>query len=310
MRLSNHKRWLLPGALVAGGVTVGSFLAPVGLASAQTDDSDDSSTETPESDEAVTPGERRGRGMAHRGGKGLFGPAKETVTEVLGLSADELREALGDDTSLADVAAAQGVPVEDLVAALVAAGQERIDDAVASGKIDDERAAEASAGLAERVEELVNSTRAERVEERGERRSERQERRGERREATSEALQEVLGLSGEEIREALSGGATVADLAEQQGVSVDEVSAALVAEATERLDAAVEEGKVDADRAAEMLESLEERVDDLIENGRPERGERGDRAERRGRAGGRHGHGPRGGDAPADGDIENTTLDA
>ncbi len=105
-------------------------------------------------------------------------------------------------------------------------------------------------------------------------RSERQENRGERREARQdrrqapEAVQELLGLSAEELREQLRSGSTLGDIATAQGVDPQDVVDAIVAEMTERVDAAVADGKLDADAAAEKLAEAEQRVSDRVNNGR------------------------------------------
>ena len=73
------------------------------------------------------------------------------------MTEDELREALeADDTSLADVAGEQGVEVDELVDALVAAAQERIAQAVEEGDLTQEQADERLADLEERVTARVN----------------------------------------------------------------------------------------------------------------------------------------------------------
>ncbi|SEP23277.1 hypothetical protein [Trujillonella endophytica] len=82
-----------------------------------------------------------------------------TAAEALGMTEDELRTALqADGASLATVAQAQGVPVEDLVAALVQAATDRIEQAVTDGDLTRAEADERLADLEERVTERVNST--------------------------------------------------------------------------------------------------------------------------------------------------------
>jgi polyhydroxyalkanoate synthesis regulator phasin len=90
-------------------------------------------------------------------GHGERGVALTAAAEALGLSTDELRDALADGSTLADVAEAQGVAVEDLVAALVTAAEERIDDAVADGRLTAEEAEQRKAELTERMTERVES---------------------------------------------------------------------------------------------------------------------------------------------------------
>ncbi|TFV66970.1 UNVERIFIED_ORG: hypothetical protein E4P37_04410 [Bacillus sp. AZ43] len=91
----------------------------------------------------------------HGGGGHLDLSAAATAMD---MTEDELREALrADDTSLADVAAAQGVDVDALVDALVAAADERIAQAVENGDLTQEQADERLADLEARITERVNS---------------------------------------------------------------------------------------------------------------------------------------------------------
>lgn len=110
------------------------------------------------------------------------------------------------------------------------------------------------------------------------------------------ALTDVLGMTGEELRAALSDGQTIAEVAGAQGVSVDDVVAALVAEAEERIDTAVENGRLTDDEAAEKLADATEHITDLV-NGEFEPG---DRPGHHGRRGGPVGGSPDESDAPAD----------
>lgn len=82
-----------------------------------------------------------------------------------------------------------------------------------------------------------------------------------------DAAAETLGLSDDEVRDALRDGSTLADLAEQQGVDVATLTDALVAAAQERLDAAVADGRITQERADEIAAELPERLAVLVEEG-------------------------------------------
>lgn len=103
-----------------------------------------------------------------------------------------------------------------------------------------------------------------------EERTERQEARAERKAEKVETLTSVLGISEEDLQVAREDGQSVADIAAAQGVDLQTVIDALVDNAQARIDAKLAAGDIDADRAADKLESLEERVTARV-NG--ERGE-------------------------------------
>ncbi|NIR34766.1 MAG: hypothetical protein GWN79_01020 [Actinobacteria bacterium] len=78
---------------------------------------------------------------------------------------------------------------------------------------------------------------------------------------------EILGLEPEELRDALRDGRTVEELAAEQGIDIEDVVDAIVDAAEARLDQAVENGRIDAERADEMLEKLEERIEAHLSGG-------------------------------------------
>lgn len=117
---------------------------------------------------------------------------------------------------------------------------------------------------------------------RQERRADRQERRTDRR----SALVEALGVTVEELIDARQADQSFADIAADQGVSLDAVVDAIVTQRTERLAEAVAEGRITQEQADERLANLEERVAERLNTApseRPERTERTGRGQRGGR---------------------------
>ncbi|MEM7337952.1 MAG: hypothetical protein AAF467_04835 [Actinomycetota bacterium] len=296
------KRYIAAAALLTGGLTVGAFLSPVGLAGAQTDDADtDTSAEVEaESTDVETDGEDEGRK-----GRGNRGARSEAVADLIGVDVDTLREGREAGMTLAEIAAENGVDTDTLVAGLVDLASERMAEAVEAGRIDQADADEKLADATERITELVNAEPGERGEGRGHHGP-----RGHK--GGFGGLGDVadsLGLDADTVREGLSNGDTLAEIAEANGSSEAELVDALVAAGQERIDAAVEAGRIDADRAAELTDGLEERVTEMV-NAEP--GERGDGDGRRGRGPGR-GKGLRDGGPGADaeaGDVEETSFSA
>ena len=100
---------------------------------------------------------RPGRGGR---GHGKFGGA--VVTELLDIDRETLRAELQGGATLVEVAEANGVTEAELVDALVAHRTERIEQAVADGKLTADEAAEKTADLEERITARVNGERPER----------------------------------------------------------------------------------------------------------------------------------------------------
>jgi polyhydroxyalkanoate synthesis regulator phasin len=79
---------------------------------------------------------------------------------------------------------------------------------------------------------------------------------------------ESLGIGEDELRAALADGQTIAAIAEEQGVDVQDVVDDIVAAQRERLDEAVAEGHLTQEEADEFLAGAEERVTAFV-NGEP-----------------------------------------
>lgn len=90
----------------------------------------------------------------------------------------------------------------------------------------------------------------------------------------AETVIEVLGIDAETLREQLRDGNSLADVATANGVDPQVVVDALVDEAEARLATALEEGKIDEARHAEITAELDERITARVNGERPDRGDR------------------------------------
>lgn len=101
-----------------------------------------------------------GPGHGHRGGPRAFGAmlgrGLDTAAGAIGISVDELRTALRDGQSVADVAKSKGVDSEKVVSALVGQLKTRLDEAVAAGRITQAQADEKVANATEPIRAFVN----------------------------------------------------------------------------------------------------------------------------------------------------------
>src|SRR3954454_20446150 len=79
----------------------------------------------------------------------------------------------------------------------------------------------------------------------------------------------TLGITTDEVRTALQGGQTLADLAVSKGKTAQDVIDAIVADAKTHLDTAVTDGKLTQAQADKLLTELTPRVTDLVNNGFP-----------------------------------------
>lgn len=158
------------------GITalVVATLAMSGIALAQTDESTDEAAQnavtriaeklqslvddgTITADQADAVAEVLADGFRPRGGRDHRGPNPGAVAEFLGMEVDDFREALQEYDTLADLAAANGSSGTELISFLVGRAEERLDQAVADGKIEQADADEKLAEATEKITEMVNS---------------------------------------------------------------------------------------------------------------------------------------------------------
>jgi hypothetical protein len=78
---------------------------------------------------------------------------------------------------------------------------------------------------------------------------------------------ETLEMTTDELREALADGQTIAELAEAKGVALEDIAAALVTEHTERLQQAVENGRLTQEEADEKIAEMQVKILEQLESG-------------------------------------------
>ena len=232
-------------ALAAGGVAGALFGTPV-LSGAQ---ESDSSTTAPESSTPEAPAKLR-----HHVGKGAQISA---AAEALGMSEEELRTELAAGKSIADVAAEKGVDKQKVIDAMVAEASAALDAA--------------KAALPERIAALVEQDGLPMHGPGGPGRPGHHRGIGVINSIDDAAT--ALGISRQELVAELESGKSIAQVAEEKGKNLDDVKAAMVADANARIDRLVAEGRITAEKAADLKAGLAEKVDNVVEHeGLPMRG--------------------------------------
>jgi polyhydroxyalkanoate synthesis regulator phasin len=165
-----------------------------------------------------------------------------------------------------DAAKSLGVEPSKLSAALKKAFEDRIDAAVADGRLTKEQGAE----LKQRIESgelpLLGGPAF----------GFRHDREGPHGFLHGlDAAASYLGLTEDQLHGRLESGQTLAQIAKGQGKSVAGLKAALVKDAKTKLDAAVKAGRLSSAEEKQILSDLEQRVDDLVNGTMPDRGFRG-----------------------------------
>jgi hypothetical protein len=86
-----------------------------------------------------------------------------------------------------------------------------------------------------------------------------------------DAAASYLGLTEAQLHSRIESGKTLAEIAKAEGKSVDGLKAALVKEAKTHLDAAVKAGRLSSAEEQRVLADLEQRIDDLVNGKLPDR---------------------------------------
>ena len=221
-----------------------------------------------------------GHGHARKGMKFAAGIALKN----LDITREEIQAAAGAGLTNAQLIDQYGnTSSVQAKAAALAALETRLTEAVANGKVTQEKADEVLGNAPAKIDEFLART----VKAAGGGNGHRLPSMG------ADALETIAGIVGtdvETLKSQLKEGQTVAQIA---GDQTDEVIDALVAAANARIDEAVANGKIDADKAAEMKSKAADRIATWVNEG----GKMG----RRGGHGSHSGSGGTGfGSAPAD----------
>lgn len=163
---------------------------------------------------------------------------------------------------LEKVASTLGIDVSQLKAAIQQAQLNMVDEAEANGRITGERAD----ALRERINSgkglgfgrMIKRHRAE----------QRQERMDRLRAGFIHTAAEAIGITPEELRGELKGGTSIADVAAEHSVSLDDVKASILAAAKAKLDEAVANGRITQERADGAMQKLTDKIDDLLQRSR------------------------------------------
>jgi hypothetical protein len=79
-----------------------------------------------------------------------------------------------------------------------------------------------------------------------------------------DAAATYLGLTGDQLRTQLESGKSLADVAKAQGKSVDGLKQAILSDAKAKLDQAVKDGRLTSEQHDQILADLKARIDDLV----------------------------------------------
>ncbi|HZR97928.1 MAG TPA: hypothetical protein VFE37_04430 [Chloroflexota bacterium] len=219
----------------------------------------------------------------------------QAVASSLGMTPEDLRQALRGGQSLADVAAAHGVDQATLVQTITSAARTQLDQAVTDGRLTRGQADALLNVVQQFAPQMITRTgpaggRLGFAPGQGPR-----ERQGGERGAMLQPVANLLGMTPQEIAQARRQGQSLAQIAAAKGVDQNTLVQTITGALKSRLDAAVAAGRLSQERADALYQRAQQQVPQMVtRTGTPsvQRGPRGPRPDGSQR-------GPRGGAPPA-----------
>lgn len=184
-------------------------------------------------------------------------PTEPIPADVLGMTAEELRDEIRSGKTIQELFEEKGLDYEEVAAQWLADHQACLDEAVAEGELTEEQAALLQDHFEERVvegflfnqmQQFGNAMRSymhfqtEKLWNNGH--------------GVMGDLLEKLGITFDELQERIQGGESVEDLAEEAGIDLQAMHEERIAEQLERVDQAVEDGKITEEQADRIRERL------------------------------------------------------
>jgi hypothetical protein len=233
------------------------------------------------------PGLGKGLGLGHRGFfKGGLGLGKseslEAAADYLGLTQAELRQALANGKSPADLAKEKGKSVDGLKAAVKKPVKEEVDEAVKDGLLTKEQGDDLYAALSKAADAFVDGDFAGPLGLRlpglglgplglgkafGHRGAPFHFGFGLGGTDVLGAAADYLGMTNAQLREAMAGGKSLSEIAKDKGKSVDGLKEAVKKPIKANVDKAVKDGVLTKEQGDELYGALSNGVDAFIDSG-------------------------------------------
>lgn len=179
----------------------------------------------------------------------------EAIAQILGMDAQSLGQELKSGKTLAQIAADKGIDTDTLKQKLQSNLNDRLDKAVANGKLTAEKAEQIKTQEADKLDKKINEPWTGQKE---------KGKHGFDNKGMAQTLQSVLGLDAAQLKEQFKSGKSLAQIATDKGISQDDLKAKLQAAMEAHIDQAVKDQKLTADQAAQMKSKLPEKMDKII----------------------------------------------
>ena len=193
-------------------------------------------------------------------------PVLSKISQALDMKPDELLPQLKEGKTIAQIAGERGVATDILVEELLEPVEARLDKAVDVGRLDQEQAEQKLGEARFRINAMIQNATPKGIVRNEVNRIRKQD---ERVKLTGILLQQVcqvLDLEHEELIVQLKEGKKIVEIAQEQGISREVLLDSLIESIQDRLTQAVDEGRLEEDKAADIAQRVAEQLDKFIDN--------------------------------------------
>ena len=198
-------------------------------------------------------------------------PILMRISQLLGMEASELVPQLREGKTVAEIAEEQGIPASVVVDELLIRLQQRLDRAVADGRLSQEQAREKLSSAEVTISKMVHEAALEDIVRHQVKKILQKDKRARQTKLLLHQVCQIVNLDHMGMLAELKEDNKIADIAEQQGISQNELLEELTQLAQDRLDAAVSKGKLDTQKAEEIMQNIRDRLAQFVENFPPKK---------------------------------------
>ncbi|MGE5701245.1 MAG: hypothetical protein ACM32O_01845 [Clostridia bacterium] len=192
----------------------------------------------------------------HEKGKHEQKTDMQPLLDLFKMTKEELKQELRAGKSLADIARAKGVPTDKVIAVLIKQREQRLTDEVKAGRLTQAQADELRKRLPELMQKRLEYRHTDKMHHKRVMLWKNAE------------LQKLLKLDEQALRAEWKSGKSLAEIAQEKGVSREELSRLIAKHHNEILQKAVEEGRLSKEKAEEMKARTDEFVKHVIDKKR------------------------------------------
>lgn len=242
--MTKSKKWFIAASVAAIFAVNGAVMAAINTQSLQ---------------DSKRPSVSDNRNFVHKGAmKKNFKADRQALLDFLKIDGVTLTAELKAGKTMAAIAKERGISEQELKSFIINQRTKRIDEGVKAGRVTSEQADKMKGMFEQRVSDMINGKVP--------------MHRGHHGMFANKEMLTLLKIDAETMKNELKAGKTLAAIANERGVSEQELKDFMVSSIAQRIDKGVESGRISTEKADQMKANLEQRVSDMINGKGPKLG--------------------------------------